>query len=84
MLTFEDMSKVYSGQAVISRNFILQKCYFHKFYFFSDHLYLQLPWLLKRALAEALKLQKMTVTFRNMFSTGQIFDAGFRMDTFCL
>ena len=29
-------------------------------------------------MAEALKLQKMTVTFRHMFFTGQIFDTAFR------
>ena len=47
-------------------------------------MYFQLIWFLKRAVAEALKLQKMTVTFRHMFFTGQILDTGFRMDIFCL
>ena len=37
MLMFEDMFKVYSGQAALFSNFSLQKCYFHKFYYFSDH-----------------------------------------------
>ena len=81
---FEDMLKVYSGQAAIFSDLSLQKCYFHKFYFFSDHVYFQLPWFLKRALAEAPKLQKMTMAFRHMFFTGQIFDTGFRMDIFSL
>ena len=56
----------------------MQKSYFHKFYYFSDHAKFKLPWFLKRAVAEALKLQKMTVTFRHMFFTGQIFDTAFR------
>ena len=77
---FEDMLKVYSSQAVIFSNLSLQKCYFHKFYYFSDNVYFQLPWFLKRAVAEALKLQKMTVTFTHMSFTGQIFDTGFRGD----
>ena len=84
MLMFEDTLKVYSGQAAIFSNLSLQKCYFGKFYFFSDHVYFQLLWFLKRAVAEALKLQKMTITFRHMLFTGQIFDTGFRMDIFCL
>ena len=62
MVMFEDMLKVYPGPAAISSNLSLQKCYFHKFYYFSDHVYFQLPWFLKRAVAEALKLHKMTVT----------------------
>ena len=62
----------------------LQKCYFHKFYYFSDHVYFQLPWFLKRAVTEALKLQKMTVIYRHMLFTGQIFDTGFRGDIFYL
>ena len=74
MLMFKDMLKVYSGQAAIFSNPSLQKCYFHKFYYFSDHVYFQLPLFLNRAVAEALKLQKMIVTFRNMFFTGQMFD----------
>ena len=65
MLMFEDMLKVYSGPAAIFSNLSLQKRYFLKFYYFSDHVYFQLPWFLKRAVAEALKLQKMTVTFRH-------------------
>ena len=73
-----------SGQAAIFSNLSLQKCYFRKFYFSSDHVYFQLLWFLKRAVAEALKLQKMTVTLRHMLFTGQIFDTGFRMDIFCL
>ena len=68
------MLKVYSGQAAIFSNLSLQKCYFHKFYCFSDHVYFQLPWFLNCAVAEALKLQKVTVTFRHMLFTGQIFD----------
>ena len=62
---FEDMFKVYSGQATIFSNLCLQKLYFHKFYYFSDHVYFQLPWYLKRAGAEALELQTMTVTYRH-------------------
>ena len=58
MLMFEDMLKVYPGPAAIFSKLILQKLYFHKFYFFSDLVYFQLPWFLKRAVAEALKLQK--------------------------
>ena len=77
MLMFEDMLNVYPGQAAIFSNLSLQKCYFHKFYYFSDHVYFQLPWFLKRAAAEALKLQKMTITARHMSFTGQIFDTGF-------
>ena len=57
MLMFEDMLKVYPGPAAIFSKLILQKRYFHKFYYFSDHVYFQLPWFLKRAVAEALKLQ---------------------------
>ena len=53
MSMFEDMSKVYSGQAA---TFSLQKCYFHKFYYFSEYVYFQLPWFLNRAVAEALRL----------------------------
>ena len=49
MLMFEDMLKVYSGPAAISSNLSLQKRYFHKFYYFSDLVYFQLPWFLKRA-----------------------------------
>ena len=77
---FEDMLKVYSGQAAIFSNLSFQKCYFHKYYYFSDHVYhvyFQLPWFLRRAVAETLKLQKMTVTFRHMSFTGQIFNTGF-------
>ena len=84
MLMFEDMFKVYSGPAASFSNLSLQKRYFHKFYYFSDHVYFQLPWFLKRAVAEALKLQKMTVTFRHMSFTGQIFDTGFKGDVFYL
>ena len=76
------MLKVYSGQAAIFSTLSLQKCYFHKFYYFSDHVYFQLPWFLKRALAEAMKLQRMTVTLRHMSFTGQIFDSGFRENVF--
>ena len=39
MLMLEDMLKVYSGQASIFSNLSLQKCYFHKFNFFSNHVY---------------------------------------------
>ena len=39
MLMFEDMLKVYSGPAAIFSNLSLQKRYFHKFYYFSDHVY---------------------------------------------
>ena len=81
---FEDTLRVCSGHVAIFRNFSLQKRYFHKFYYFSDHVYFQLPWFLKRAVAELLKLQKMTITFRHIFFTGQIFDTGFRGDKFCL
>ena len=84
MLMFEDMLKVYSGQAAIFSNLSLQQCYFHKFYYFSDHVYFQFPWFLKRAVAEALKLQKMTVTYRHMLLTRQIFDTDFRGDIFYL
>ena len=84
MLMFEDMLKVYPGQAVIFSNMSLKKCFFHKFYYFSVHVYIQLPWFLKHAVAEALKLQKMTVALRHTFFTGQIFDTGFRGYIFCL
>ena len=85
MLMFEDMLKVYSGQAAIFSNLRLQQCYFHKFYYFSDHVYFQLPWFPKRSVAETSKLQKMTVTVvRHMSFTGQIFDTGFRGDVFYL
>ena len=84
MLMIEDMLKIYSGQAAIFSNLILQKCYFHKFYYVSDHVYFQLPWFLKRAEAETLKLQNMTVTVRRMSITGQIFDTGFTGDVFHL
>ena len=56
--------------------------FFHKFYYFSDHMYFQLTWFLKRAVAEALKLQKMTFTFRHIIFTGQVFDTGFRGDIY--
>ena len=75
---FEDMLKVYSGQDAIFSNLSLQKCCFHKFHYFSDHVYFQLPWFLKRTVAEALTLQKMTVTVRHMSITGQIYETGFR------
>ena len=81
---FEDMLKVCSGKAAIFSNLSLQKCYFHKFYYCSDHVYFQLPWFQKRAVAETLKLQKMTVTYRHMLFTGQIFYTGFRGDIFYL
>ena len=84
MLIFEDMLKVCSGQAAIFCNLSLQKCYFHKFYYFSVHVYFQLPWFLKRRMAEALKLRKMSVTYRQILFTGQIFDTGFRGDIFHL
>ena len=86
MLMFQKLLKVYSGQAAVFSNLSLrlQHCYFHKFYYFSDHAYFQLPWFLKRAMTEALKLQKMTVTVRHMFFTGQIFDTGLRGDVFYL
>ena len=80
--TYVDILNVYSGQAAIFSNLSLQKRYFHKFYYFSDHVYFQLPWFLKRAVAEALKLQKMTVTVKHMSFTGQIFDTGFMGDVF--
>ena len=84
MLMFEDMLKVYPGPAAIFSNLSLQKCYFHKFYYFSDHVYIQLPWFLKHAVAEALKLHKMTVTFRLMSFIGQIFDTALKGDVFYL
>ena len=84
MLMFEDMLKCCSGQAAIFSYLSLQKCYFHKFYYFSDHVYFQLPWFLKRAVAEELKVQNMTVTYRHMLFTGQIFDTRFRGDIFYL
>ena len=84
MLIFQDMLQVYSGPTAIFSNPSLQKRYFHKFYYFSDHVYFQLPWFLKRAVAKALKLQKMTVTFRHMSFTGQIFNTGFKGDIFYL
>ena len=83
-MMFEDMLKVYSGKAAIFSNLSLQKCYFHKFYYFSDHVYFQLPLFLNRAVAEAMKLQKMTVTARHVSFTSQIFDTGFRRDVFYL
>ena len=81
---FQDMLKVYSGQAAIFSNLSLQQCYFHKFYYLSDHVYFQLPWFLKHKMVEALTLQKMTVIFRHMSYTGQIFDTGFMGDVFYL
>ena len=84
MLMFEDMLNVYSDQVAILSNLSLQQCYFHEFCYFSDHVNFQLPWFLKHAVAEALKLQKVTVTYRHMLFTGQIFDAGFRGDIFYL
>ena len=84
MLIFEDMLKVCSGQAAIFSNHGLQKCYFYKYNYFSDHAYFQLPWFLKRAVTEALKLQKMTATYRHMLFTGQILNTGFRGDIFYL
>ena len=83
MLMLEDMIKVYSGHAAIFSNLSSQKCYFHKFYYFSDHVFFQLPWFLKRAVAKELKLQKMTITFRHLCFTGQIFVTGLRGDIFC-
>ena len=77
MLLFEGMLKVYSDYTANFRNLDLKKCYFHKFYLFSDHVYFQLPWFQQRAVAEALKLQTMTVTFNHNFFTSQIFDTGF-------
>ena len=84
MLMFEDMLKVCSGQSAIFSNLSLQKCYFHKFCYFSYHVYFQLPWFVKRAVAEALKLQKMIVIHRHILFTGQLFDTSFRGDTFYL
>ena len=81
---FEDMIKIYSGPAAIFSILSLKKRYFHKFYYFSAYVYFQLPLFLKRAVAEALKLQKMTVTFRHMSFTGQIFNTGFKGDVFYL
>ena len=78
------MLNVYSGQAAFCSSLSLQKCYFHKIYYFSDHVYFQLPWFQKRAVTEALKLQKMTVTFRHMSITGKLFDTGFRGEVFHL
>ena len=82
MLMFEDILKVCSGQAAIFSNLGMQKCYFHKYYYFSDHVYFQLPLFLKRVVAEALKLQKMTVRFGFKFFTSQTFDTCFRGDLF--
>ena len=76
MLMFEDMLKVYSGQAAIFRNLSLHSAIFTSFTISLT----MLPWFLKRAMAEALKLQKMTLTYRYMLFTGQIFDTGFRGD----
>ena len=84
MLIFEDMLKVYLGHAAIFNNLSSQKCHFHMFYYFSGHVYFQLPRFLKRAVAEALKLQKMTATYRHMLFTRQIFDTGFSGDIFYL
>ena len=84
MLMFENMLKVDSGPATVFSILSLQKRYFHKFYTISDHVYFQLPWFLKRAVAETLKLQKMTITFWHMSFTGQIFDTGFKGDVFYL
>ena len=44
MLMFEGILKIYSGYAAIFSYLDLKKCYFHKFYYFSDHVYFQLPW----------------------------------------
>ena len=87
MLMFGDILKVYASHAVSFSKFfylILQRCYFHKFSYFSDNMYFQLPWILKRAVAKALKLKKMTAIFRHRFFTGQIVHTGFREDIFCL
>ena len=84
MLVFEDMLNICSCQAAIFSNLNLQKCYFHKFNCISDHVYFQFPWFQKHAMAEALKMQKMTVTYRHILFTGQIFDTGFRGDIFYL
>ena len=43
MLMFEDMLKIYSGAAAIFSKLSLQKRYFHKFSYFSDRVYFQLP-----------------------------------------
>ena len=84
MWMFEDMLTVCSGQAAYFSNLGFQKCYFHKYYNISDNVYFQLPWFLKRAVAEALQLPKITYTYRHMLFTGQIFDNGFREDIFNL
>ena len=84
MLMFEDMLKIDSGHASSFSNLSLQKFYFHKLYYFSDQMSFQFPWFLKRAVADALKLQKMTVTVKHLLFTGQMFDTGFRGDIFCL
>ena len=55
MLIFEDLLKVYSGHAAIFNNLNLQRCFFHKFYYFCDPVHFQLPWYLKHAVAEASK-----------------------------
>ena len=59
MVMFEDLLKDYSGHAALISNLSLQKYYFHKFYYFSNLVFFQLPWFLNREVAEALKLQQM-------------------------
>ena len=53
MLMFEGMLKVYVGHAAIFNNLDWKKCYFYKFYYFSDHVYFKLPWFRLRAVAES-------------------------------
>lgn len=54
---------------------------FTSFTNFSDHVYFPLQHC---AVAEATKLQKMTVTLSHQFSTSQIFDTDFWGDIFYL
>ena len=84
MLMFKDMLTVYSGHSATFSNFSLKSAIFTSFTIsLTMTVYFQLPWFLKGAVAKALKLQKMTVAFRHMYFTGQIFDTGFRGDIFC-
>ena len=63
---FNDMLKFYSGHAAIFSNLSCKSAIFTSFTISLTMCNFQFSWFLKRAVAEALKLQKMTVTFKHI------------------
>ena len=82
MLRLENILKVYSGQAAIVCNLSLQKCFFLKVLLFLSPCVLSVAMVSKACDGRSTEAAKMTVTFRHMSFTGQMFENGFCGDVF--